>query len=167
MYRISINGGEAFEVQLAPDGNGLVNGKEFRLDIAATGPGTYHIIKDNQSWRVELVKLDREEKRVVFRINGMRCEANLKDRFDTLVESMGLSANAAGKVKDFRAPMPGLVLDIFAREGEMLGKGDQLMVLEAMKMENLLKCPGDGVVRKILVSKGQAVEKNQVLISFE
>jgi biotin carboxyl carrier protein len=45
-------------------------------------------------------------------------------------------------------------------------KGDALLVLEAMKMENILKSPADGKVKKISVKKGMAVEKNQVLIEF-
>ncbi|MCC7050886.1 MAG: acetyl-CoA carboxylase biotin carboxyl carrier protein subunit, partial [Bacteroidia bacterium] len=53
------------------------------------------------------------------------------------------------------------------KEGDKVTKGDALMVLEAMKMENILKSPGDGIIKKINVSKGQAVEKNTVLITFE
>jgi biotin carboxyl carrier protein len=66
-----------------------------------------------------------------------------------------------------KAPMPGLVLDIKVATGDVIKKGDAVVVLEAMKMENNLKSPGDGTVKKVSVNKGQAVEKNQVLIEFE
>jgi biotin carboxyl carrier protein len=63
--------------------------------------------------------------------------------------------------------MPGLVLDVRVKEGDEVKKGDPLLVLEAMKMENILKSPAHAKIKKINVNKGQAVEKNQVLVSFE
>ena len=72
----------------------------------------------------------------------------------------------ASKVKDVKAPMPGLILDIKVRPGQEVKKGDPILILEAMKMENILKSPGDGVVKEIKVQTRQNVEKNQVLILF-
>ncbi len=62
--------------------------------------------------------------------------------------------------------MPGLVLDLRVNEGESVKKGDPILVLEAMKMENIIKSPIDGTIKKINVKKGLAVEKNQVLVHF-
>ena len=73
---------------------------------------------------------------------------------------------AAAKVNEIKAPMPGLVLDIRVAEGDEVKKGDSILVLEAMKMENIIKSPTDGIIKKINVKKGIAVEKNQVLIHF-
>jgi biotin carboxyl carrier protein len=70
------------------------------------------------------------------------------------------------KINEIKAPMPGLVLRIPINEGDSVSKGEGLLVLEAMKMENIIKSPGDVVVSKILVKPGQAVEKNQLLVSF-
>jgi biotin carboxyl carrier protein len=63
--------------------------------------------------------------------------------------------------------MPGMVLDVKVTEGDAVKKGDALLVLEAMKMENIIRSTGAGVVKKIHVKKGVAVEKSQVLIRFE
>ena len=57
-------------------------------------------------------------------------------------------------------------INLKVAEGDTVKAGDQLLILEAMKMENILKSPGDGVVKKIKVKKGDSVEKNQVLIEF-
>jgi biotin carboxyl carrier protein len=62
--------------------------------------------------------------------------------------------------------MPGMVLKILITEGDQVKKGDALLVLEAMKMENIIKSPADGLVKKINAVQGTAVEKNQVLIQF-
>lgn len=62
--------------------------------------------------------------------------------------------------------MPGLIFEISVKEGDSIQKGDKVLILEAMKMENLMKSAGTGVIKKILVEKGQAVEKNQILIEL-
>jgi biotin carboxyl carrier protein len=62
--------------------------------------------------------------------------------------------------------MPGMVLNVLVNEGQTVKKGDALLVLEAMKMENILKSPAEGTIKKITAVKGTAVEKNQILIQF-
>jgi biotin carboxyl carrier protein len=62
--------------------------------------------------------------------------------------------------------MPGLVLEVRVKVGDTVKKGDPLLVLEAMKMENILKSPADGIIQKVHVQKSAAVEKNQTLINF-
>ena len=71
------------------------------------------------------------------------------------------------KVSDLKAPMPGLVLSIDVEVGKEVKKGDALLILEAMKMENVIKSPTDGVIKSIAVKTSQAVEKNQLLLNFE
>ena len=64
-------------------------------------------------------------------------------------------------------PMPGLVVDVLAQKGERVFRGQNLVVLESMKMESGVASPIDGVIAEVLVSKGQAVEADQTLIRFE
>jgi biotin carboxyl carrier protein len=59
------------------------------------------------------------------------------------------------------------VLDVVVQEGDRISKGDNVVVLEAMKMENVIKSPTDGIVKNVCVAKEEAVEKNQVLIAFK
>jgi biotin carboxyl carrier protein len=96
----------------------------------------------------------------------VKYEVKLKDKFDLLLEKMGFNNSAILEVKDIKAPMPGLIIDIKVEEGIVVKKGDPLIILEAMKMENIIKSPGEGVVKKIQVKKGDSVEKNQILIQF-
>jgi biotin carboxyl carrier protein len=76
------------------------------------------------------------------------------------------NANAS-KVNDLKAPMPGLIVDVKVQVGDSVKKGDIILILEAMKMENVLKSTGEGKVKAIKVVPKQNVEKNQVLIEFE
>lgn len=68
--------------------------------------------------------------------------------------------------KNLLSPMPGLIIEIMVSAGDSVKKGDQLMILEAMKMENIIKAPGDACIKKIHVQKNQSVEKDQLIIEF-
>ena len=74
---------------------------------------------------------------------------------------------AVKKISEIKSPMPGLVLDILVKAGDTIKKGDQVLVLEAMKMENIIKSQTDAVVKSVAIETGVAVEKGQVLIKFE
>ena len=144
----------------------LVNETPFNWDISPVGPRTYHIIKDARSYTAEVVQANYEEKTFTFKINGTVQTVRVKDRFDLLLDKLGMGNANAHKVNDVKAPMPGLILEIKVRPGQEVKKGDPIMILEAMKMENILKSPGDGVVKEVKVQEKQNVEKNQVLLLF-
>jgi biotin carboxyl carrier protein len=113
-----------------------------------------------------LLELNTTDKTVSLKINGHIHVVNVKDRFDLLLEKMGMSNVASARVNELKAPMPGLIVGISVQPGDAINKGDSLLILEAMKMENNLKAPGDGTVKMIRVAKGDRVEKGQVLVEF-
>lgn len=80
---------------------------------------------------------------------------------------MGLNNTLQHKINQIKSPMPGMVLDILVRPGQKLAKGDPVLVLEAMKMENVFKAPEDSVVKEIKVKEKTVVEKGQILIALE
>ncbi len=170
MNELKVVGENKEEFKIAFDKNansGTINEKEFSLDVAQINDKTFHIIKDNKSYNVEVLKLKLEEKEVFIKVNGDKYKFSVKDKFDELLKSLGMDNLASAKVSDLKAPMPGLVLEIDVEVGQSVQKGDALLILEAMKMENVIKSPADGVIKKIAVNKGDAVEKNQVLLNFE
>lgn len=144
----------------------LLDESPFNWDISPIGPNTFHIIKDSKSYTAEVVQADYQAKTFTFKINGITQTVSVKDRFDLLLDKLGMSNANAQQVNTVKAPMPGLILAIKVQPGQEVKKGDPLMILEAMKMENILKSPGDGVVKEIKVQEQQNVEKNQVLILF-
>lgn len=144
----------------------LLDQQGMEVDLREVKPGSYHLLLNGQSFAVDVVSTDRVSKKHVLRVNGVNYEVQLKDRFDDLLHEMGMDAGAAARVGDLKAPMPGLVVDVPVSEGQSVAKGDTLVILEAMKMENALKAAADAVVKKIVVKKGQAVDKNQVLIQL-
>jgi biotin carboxyl carrier protein len=146
---------------------GLINNQSFELDMIKSDDDSWHILRNGKSYNIEIIKIDQAEKRVALKINGKTVNVKLTDRFDDLLKSLGMDNMASKKVLELKAPMPGLVLNIVVKEGDSISKGDALLVLEAMKMENNIKSPTDGIIKKIHAVKGNAVEKNQLLISFQ
>lgn len=136
------------------------------IDLIEVKQGIFHIIKNNKSYTAEVLKANHEEKNFVIRVNGNKYTVQLKDKYDDLLKELGIDNVSAKKVKEMKAPMPGLVVDIRVNEGDEIKKGDALVVLQAMKMENILKSPTDAIIKKIHIKKDNTIEKNQVLISF-
>lgn len=146
---------------------GFLNGERFDWDVAKINDTTFHVIKNNKSYNIEVLKLKTDSKEVFLKVNGNKYKYQVKDKFDELLKSLGMDNLASAKVSDLKAPMPGLVLEISVEVGQTIVKGDTLLILEAMKMENVIKSPTDGVIKSIVAKKGEAVEKNQVLLNFE
>lgn len=146
---------------------GTLNGEAFSLNKEEIYPDSFVVTRNGKEYHVQLVKADWEDKTLLIRVNGLKHELVLKDKFDLLLEKMGLAGMTVKKVTDVKAPMPGLVLETRVQPGDDVAKGDALFVLEAMKMENIIKSPAEGKVKAIKVEQGAAVEKNAVLLTFE
>lgn len=167
MYKISIGDREYEVVPRDKEARtGSLNGADFQLDIAGRSP-RMHVLRDGRSYEVSVVKADYATKTFRIRVNFREYELHARDRYDLLLEELGLEDLAAGAVGDLKAPMPGMVLEVHVQPGDEVQPGDPLVVLEAMKMENLLKAETEATVKAVEVEKGQAVEKNFVLVSFE
>ena len=169
MYTIKVNGEKEFKTEISQNNNliaGIINQESFSGDIIKIRDGVYHLIMDNISYNLELIKYTPEDKKMIVKVNNTSYTIEVKDKYDDLLHAMGLDNLLVKKVNDIKAPMPGMVLNVLVTEGQEVKKGDALIVLEAMKMENVLKSPTDGTIKKIAIQKGTAVEKNQLLIQF-
>ncbi len=157
-----------FKVDLNKDLNsGLLDGKSFDWDVVNVKGKSFSVIKDDKSFNVEVLSVKPEEKLFFIKVDGIKYQMNAKDKYDELLHSLGMDSLVSKKVADLKAPMPGLVLDISVEVGQEVSKGDTLLILEAMKMENVIKSPTDGVIKSISVKKTETVEKNQLILNFE
>jgi len=143
----------------------ILNGSPLNWDISELAyQKSYHIIRENKSYSVEVLKFDREQKILTLRINDKELQVAIQDMRDLMLEKLGVSNKRSETLNDIKSPMPGKVLEIKVKEGQTIEKGEPVLILEAMKMENLIKSPRAGVVKSIQIKEGQSVEKNQVLI---
>lgn len=152
-----------------------VSGKQFffeaddadsAVDIQVLNERNLHIIHHNKSYNATLISFNQEDKKLTVRINGNDYDVQLKNETDLLLEKLGMNNAATKKVNNLKAPMPGLIVNIIAKEGAFISKGEPLIILEAMKMENVIKAPADVVVKSIKVQPKQAVEKGEILMEF-
>jgi len=143
-----------------------LNAEAVTLDQVELSEGHFHILREGRSFRVEVEKADRSTKEFIVKVNGRSYDLKAQDEMDLLLEKLGMDKASAAVIDDLKAPMPGLVIDINVQGGQEVKKGDALVILEAMKMENVLKAPADLTVKEIQVKKGQTVDKNTVLIKF-
>ncbi len=166
MLTTKVNDNQTFEID---NQNGAIslNGKPINANWIKIAPNKYHAIIDAQSLTIELGAIDETGKLFTILVNGVKYQVAVKNKYDQLLQQLGLDKMAAGKVNHIKAPMPGMVLRITTKVGDEVKKGDALLVLEAMKMENVIKSAGDGVVKKILAIEKAAVDKGQTLIEFE
>lgn len=143
-----------------------VNGEPVSWDIHSLGEGRFHARKGNRGFNADIISIDRTTRTVELLVNGKKITVTLRDKIDLLLEKLGMNSASAGKLNHVKAPMPGLIIDLRVKPGDVVKPGDALLVLEAMKMENVIKSAGEGVVKQVKVKKGDSVEKNQVLLEF-
>ena len=153
----------------------IANGFEFfftetdlqAADLIKISPTEFNCIKDNRSVNVKLIATDAAGKNLQIEIDGEVFNIAIKDELDQLLDQMGLGATSGKQVKEIKAPMPGLVLEISVTDGQEVKEGDRILILEAMKMENSILIHADATIKKVVVTAGQAVEKGQVLVELE
>jgi biotin carboxyl carrier protein len=164
LYKVNINN-SSYSVVINND-HIEVNGSSWKWDLVRIDNSQFHLIHDSNSYLIQVEKKDPQSKQISFKLNGIPFQAQVMDRYDILLDKLGMNpAHHQGHL-EVRAPMPGKILEIKVEAGQQVKSGDQLIVLEAMKMENIIKATGDGVVENIFVETGINVEKNQILIQF-
>ena len=136
------------------------------LDFTRIDDRHFHVLADGVSYRAELVRHDFRRKTFTIKINGGKYDLQLADAYDQMVERLGLSVVDQAPAGDIKAPMPGLVLQLLVETGATVEAGAPLLILEAMKMENVIKAPVAGTVAELPVRQGTAVEKGQLLVKF-
>ena len=142
MFEAIVNGGESLNIDFKGDET-QINGRPAKMDVVKTGARSFQILREGKTYKVHVVEVNAEAKTVQLVVNGKKAEVAVTTELDRLLKKMGFENAGAGKVSELKAPMPGLIHSVQAQPGDAVAKGDQLLVLEAMKMENVIKSPAD------------------------
>lgn len=135
----------------------VVDGTSFEPEVERVGKGRYKVTIDGEAFdfRIEGGHVHMGRDQVDLRIRRAKPE---------LVRAGGKRGRGDGRIKP---PMPGKVVEVQVKVGDEVHEGSPLLVLEAMKMQNDLKCPMDGVVTQVHVKDGQNVESSTVMVEIE
>jgi biotin carboxyl carrier protein len=158
-------GETTFEIDSAEGDSWLVDGRETSVQWAPAGPHTTHVVVDGQSHVVTLEPGENGSFRAT--VGGHVVEGVVKDRRALLLERYGMANGAEAAERTVRAPMPGLVVRVLVEHGDPVEAGQDVVVLEAMKMENVLRAPAAGTVGAVHATAGTAVGKNALLLEIE
>jgi biotin carboxyl carrier protein len=155
--------GKQFLIEVMDDKHVSVNGKVYEVDFeSVNGQPVYSLIVDGRSHESYIYQGD-DNWQVLLR--GRLYPVTVEDE-----REKRLRAAAGGGVAEtgefhLRAPMPGLVVAVPVTEGQQVKKGQVILILESMKMQNEIKAPRDGVVGRVRVKAGESVEQKQTLLS--
>ena len=157
-------GDKTFIVDINRDGEVTVDGQTVPADFLSIDRATaYSLLLDNQSYEVIVNETDDDYQVLVLgRLFTVRVE---DERVRRLAQASRGFIPGSGEIQ-IKAPMPGLIVAVLAVEGQIVKRGDVLVVLESMKMENELRAPRDGSVTAVRVQTRQSVEQNQALVTI-
>lgn len=127
--------------------------------------GSQYVLYENGK-TIPVVIEAHDRKRISLSSKNRTFSAVVLDHRDQLLAELGLEDVASGPPSELVSPMPGLVVSVSVSIGDAVTEGSRLLVLEAMKMENEIKCQAACLITAILVKPGDAVQKGQVLIEF-
>jgi biotin carboxyl carrier protein len=140
------------------------NAGKIQYTFSELGNNRYTFILDGKSYLIHVIK---ENGFYHVHLDGNYFAVRIEDeRSRELRRLVEHSAGEAGG-QTVHAPIPGLITQIKVKEGDKVKKGDGLILLEAMKMENEIKAETEGVVDKIMISAGRSVEKDQILMKIK
>jgi len=166
MYKIKVKEDVSLDVSLDNEAV-AVNKAVLDWDMKKLPGGALSILANGKSYEALVEEIDRAAKKIVLRINSNIYELSVQEPIDQLLAKMGLDISKNHKAEPIKAPMPGLILKILVEPGQQLKKGDPVLILEAMKMENVFKAPADAVVKAIRTEERKAVEKGEILVELE
>ena len=144
-----------------------LDNKKSNVTIETLGKGVYKIIRSDNEVIMEVLEVDIENKTMSIRHKNHIYDIVFKNDLDRVLDQMGIKRTSDNINTDIKAPMPGKVINIVVKEGDKVEKGDAILILEAMKMENVLKAESDCSIKKVHVSSSENVEKNQILVELD
>jgi len=138
-----------------------------KLDAVSVEKNKFHILQKNLPYKAEIIFSDFYQKKYTVKVNNNIYQVGISNPLDILIKELGFEVGVSKVIKLLKAPMPGLILEINVEVGQTVNENDNLLILTAMKMENSLLSPRNGVIKSIAILVGDSVIKGDLLIEFE
>ncbi|PWH12974.1 MAG: acetyl-CoA carboxylase biotin carboxyl carrier protein subunit [Anaerolineae bacterium] len=154
--------GKEYNIEIVDEKHIRLNDQVLEVDlVSVNGQPVYSLLLGGKSYEAYIYP---EEKEWQVLLHGQQYKATVEDEREKRLKTAGGARAETGEFH-LKAPMPGLVVSVPVEEGQTIKKGQVLLILESMKMQNELKSPRDGTVHRIRVRPGESVEQRQTLLS--
>lgn len=162
-YVTTVNNQE-FQIEIVDERHIRIGEQLLEVDFEAiNGQPVFSIILDGKSYESFVYQGD-EDWEVLIR--GRQYQVKIEDERERRLKTAASGGVAEGGEFHLKAPMPGLVVSVLVEEGQEVKKGQVMLILESMKMQNELKAPRDGVIERVRVKAGESVEQKQAMLSL-
>ena len=162
-YIATVNDRE-YVIEINDDHRVLLDGQPVSVDFDSVNEQpVFTLIIDGKSYEAFINEGLGDE--MLVQLRGRQYAVIVEDERERRLRAAGLGEGSGGAGEfQLKAPMPGLIVTIPVEEGQVVHKGDVLVILESMKMQNELRTPRDGVVSRINVAAAEGVDQGQVLV---
>ena len=152
-----------FEIEVVDEHHIRIGDRLLQVDFeSVSGQPVFSLILDGKSYE-SFVYQGEEDWDVLLR--GRQYQAKVVDEREKRLKAAAGGGAVEGGEFHLKAPMPGLVVAVLMEEGQEVKKGQVMLILESMKMQNELKAPRDGIMGRVRVKAGESVEQRQTLLS--
>lgn len=125
-----------------------------------------HAVVSNGHKTFEIWVVEEQSGHLNLNVDGIEIKIEKRERLADLFEKIGYHEDAKNTISEIKAPMPGTIVEILVEEGQEIDTNDPILILEAMKMENIIRATSPATVTEIVASPGAVVQKNDTLIKF-
>jgi biotin carboxyl carrier protein len=155
---------QVFEIEVVDEHHIRIGDRLLQVDFeSVSGQSVFSLILDGKSYE-SFVYQGEEDWDVLLR--GRQYQVKVEDEREKRLKAAAGAGVIEGGEFHLKAPMPGLVVAVLIDEGQDVKKGQVMLILESMKMQNELKAPRDGIMGRVRVKAGESVEQRQTLLSM-
>ncbi len=156
--------GKRYKIYIPRETKPVIDNQEQDIDFVEQEDFHYAFDWKGKRFHCELVSHDQNK--VVVKVNGVEYRYSIDSLFSYIRRGMINTDTSKLNENNIIAPIPGKITEIFLAEGDLVNKGESILSLEAMKMQNEIAATCNGVIRKIKVQQGQSVMKDELLVEI-
>lgn len=156
--------GDRYKIYLPKESRPIINGEEKDLFFIEHKNNFSSFSMDNKTYQCEVTH--RDQNRIVVKVNGVEYRFSIESIFSYLRHNILNKKYQEDSDNNIKSPMPGKIVDVFVSEGDLVNEGEPILNLEAMKMQNEINAPCNGMVQKILIKSGQTVMQDELLVEI-
>ncbi len=159
---------ERREIKLTQDGSNLtaeIDGKKYKVEASEPEPNVYLLKHKNKIFQIFVAPNNKPSEPFVVTVGNHNFEIKIFD--PKRLRGTGAESGQAAGASEIKTAMPGKVVRVLAEVGAETKQGDGVIIVEAMKMQNEMKSPKDGVIKEIRFAEGATVNAGDILVVIE